>query len=167
MKDFLIRLWYWFLSVIANTSRSEIPANAPVWLQIAGKELGQMEIPGEGHNPRILEYHQSTSLKATEDEVPWCAAFMCWVLEKAGIPSTRSAMARSYLKWGAPLDEPEIGCIVVFWRGSRESYSGHVAFYLGETDDYIKVLGGNQSDQVCISFYGKDRLLGYRWPILK
>jgi hypothetical protein len=39
-----------------------------------------------------------------------------------------------------------------------------VAFYVSETATHIKVLGGNQSNQVKESNYPKSRLIGYRWP---
>ena len=131
------------------------------WLDIAKAEIGVKEIPGKKHNERILEYHKATSLESTEDEVPWCSAFVSWCLEKAQVPSTRNAWARSYLAWGRKIETPVEGCIVVFSRGSA---SGHVAFYLGESDSQIKVLGGNQSNQVSIEYYPKSRLLGYRLP---
>ena len=61
------------------------------WLRIAWGEHGEGEIPGKQHNDRIIEYHASTSYKATKDEVPWCSSFTSWVMERAGIRSTRSA----------------------------------------------------------------------------
>ncbi|MCB1713295.1 MAG: hypothetical protein KDH96_12745, partial [Candidatus Riesia sp.] len=63
---------------------------------------------------------------------------------------------------GTPVTEPKIGDIVVFWRGTRDGWQGHVAFYIREDADGIFVLGGNQSNQVCIAEYPKNQLLGYR-----
>jgi len=160
----------WLISLFRVVLKSDAPIavleklepndDAPKWFKIAQKELGQKEIRG-GENKRILEYHAATTLRAKEDEIPWCASFVSWCLESAGVASTHSAWARSYLKWGKELKEPEYGCIVVFSRGKT---SGHVAFYVSSTKDYITVLGGNQSDSVCISKYKKSDLLGYRWP---
>lgn len=135
-------------------------SNDTPWMDIAKKEIGVKEIRG-GENKRIIEYHSSTTLKATEDEVPWCSAFVTWCLEQAKIKSTKSAWARSYLKFGKELREPKYGCIVVFSRGEN---SGHVGFFISETKDMIQVLGGNQGDAVCIKDYPKSKLLGYRWP---
>jgi hypothetical protein len=42
--------------------------------------------------------------------------------------------------------------------------NGHVTFYVGEENGKLKLLGGNQEDQVKISYYDKSRLLSYRWP---
>jgi uncharacterized protein (TIGR02594 family) len=126
-------------------------------LVIASKEIGVKEYKG-GENPRIIEYHSVTSLKATEDEVAWCAAFVSWCLEKAGYQSTRSASARSYLSYGNPVDKPFEGCIVVFERG--EPWQGHVGFFVKEEGSYVHCLGGNQGNAVSIAKYPKSRVLG-------
>ncbi len=135
------------------------------WLKLAVKEIGVKEIIGVKHNPKIIKYHQSTILKATEDEISWCSAFVCWVIESYGMESTRSAAARSWLNWGEPTKYPYSGCIAVFSRGS-EKWMGHVGFYIGETDSHVKVLGGNQGNSVSIREYPKSRLLSYRIPKL-
>lgn len=134
------------------------------WLSIAQKELGISEIRGPAYNPRILEYHRETTLRATSDEVPWCSAFVCAILEWSGIPSTRSARARSYENWGIGLESPRTGCVVVLWRGSKDGTSGHVGFYVGETKDKIVLLGGNQGDKVSVQSYPKEQIIAYRWP---
>lgn len=136
----------------------------PLWLKIAAGEIGIKEIVGDGHNEKILQYHQSTTLKATSDEVSWCSAFACWCFEKAGISTHKSAQARRWLTWGEVLTEPKLGCVTVFWRTSPNSWQGHVAFYISEDNENIFVLGGNQNNEVCIKPYKKNQLLGYRWP---
>ena len=95
---------------------------------------------------------------------PWCAAFVNACLGEAGIQGTGSFMARSFLKWGQKVTQPQEGDIVVFKRGTGAS--GHVTFFVSDHDkDHIEVLGGNQSDKVCIKLYRKDSLLGYRRPL--
>ena len=135
----------------------------PKWLDIAYGEIGVKEIQGEEDNPRILEYHSTCLLHATSDEISWCSAFVNWCILKAGMEPTRSAAARSWLTWGRPLAIPEPGAIAVFQRGSS-SWQGHVGFFLAYEGRGIKILGGNQSDQVKISVYPTAQLLGYRWP---
>jgi uncharacterized protein (TIGR02594 family) len=132
------------------------------WLFIAYNEMGVSEVVGPEHNPKILEYASITTLKAPDDETPWCAAFVGWCLEKAGIVSTRSAAARSYLKWGYEIKEPREGCIVVLARGKAPA--GHVGFYVGETTEHVCLLGGNQANQVSEQMHTKRRILSYRWP---
>lgn len=133
---------------------------SPKWMHIAIDEIGEKEVAGSGNNPRIIEYHSATTLKSMADEIPWCAAFVSWCLEKAGIQSTKSAWAKSYLNWGEPLSVPKFGAVAVF---SREGNKGHVGFYVGQNDDAVFVLGGNQLQSVCVHSYPKGRLLGYRW----
>ena len=136
------------------------------WMDIARREIGQKEIRGRSHNPRIIQYHKSTSLRASTDEVPWCSSFVNWVVTRAGYKGTNSAAARSWLKWGHRISGPKPGCIVVFWRGKKDGWSGHVGFVtdVDLSRDKIRVLGGNQADMVKESWYSTDKVLGYRWP---
>jgi uncharacterized protein (TIGR02594 family) len=134
----------------------------PEWLTIARKELGTSEISGAKDNPRIVEYHATTGLSASDDETPWCSSFVNWCMDRAGINGTDSAMARSWLKWGHGIVQPKPGAITVFTRGQYPA--GHVAFYLSTDGDNIRVLGGNQGNKVSIASYPKAKVLGYRWP---
>jgi len=137
----------------------------PKWHEAAAAEIGVAETAGKDHTARIVEYHQSTSLKATDDETSWCAAFVNWCLAQAGVQGTNSASARSFLAWGKELKAPTLGCIVVLWRGAKSGWQGHVAFYAGQAKDgRILLLGGNQGNRVSIQAYPADRVLGYRWP---
>jgi uncharacterized protein (TIGR02594 family) len=138
---------------------------SPPWMATAWSQLGVREVPGERHHPQVLVYHKATTLGAAADEVPWCSAAVCWVLEQCKIPSTRSAGARSWLKWGIGLNEPCYGCIVVFDRSSKaQPKAGHVGFYIDRTKDSVVVLGGNQGNEVRVSLYPAKKVLGYRWP---
>jgi uncharacterized protein (TIGR02594 family) len=69
----------------------------------------------------------------------------------------------SWLKWGKALDKPRRGAIAVLSRPGAPT-TGHVTFYVGEEGSRLKLLGGNQENQVKISYYDKSRLLSYRWP---
>jgi uncharacterized protein (TIGR02594 family) len=131
----------------------------PLWVQKALKEKGVKEIPGEKKNPRIAEYHKFIGFPGDEDD-SWCASFAGWCLGGG----TRKPNARSYLQYGLPLTNPNYGCIVIFWRESKDSWKGHVGFFIKENDTHILVLGGNQDNMVCEKWYPKSQLLGYRWP---
>ena len=133
-------------------------------LMIAINELGIMEIPGPESNARIDEYLQTVG-QPGDDEIPWCAAYGCWCLEKSGIRSPRSPLARSFLKWGIKLDKPRPGCIVVLKRGIY-SWQGHMGFYLNSVDSagtHFYLLSANDRNTVRVSPFSESRILGYRW----
>jgi uncharacterized protein (TIGR02594 family) len=136
----------------------------PIWYAIANKEIGQKEIKGQENNPRIVEYHSTTTLKATNDEVPYCSSFVNWCLKQVGIIGTNSAAAISWNNWGYEIKEPKTGCIVVITRKSDNPNSAHVGFFVSKNHDYIFILGANQKDSVCIMPFKSDRLISYRWP---
>lgn len=151
-----------------------LPVDAP-WLIIARAELGVSERLGPGqHNPRIVEYHSTTSLGASDDETPWCSSFVNWVLVHAGCKGTGSARARDWLSWGSALQFPRPGAVTVLHRrhaggrdGSTGSSSGfHVAFLISATPTQVRLLGGNQSNQVRYSNFSLAgyEVSGYRWP---
>jgi len=136
----------------------------PPWMPLASSEVGVKEYPGNGENPRIVEYLRSTNLSAPDsarDETPWCSAFANWCVEKSGYEGTDSAWARSWLNWGSAIAKPRHGCIAVLQRNVN---NGHVGFYLGATANGIRLLGGNQSNEVKVSTYKKSDVLGYRLP---
>jgi uncharacterized protein (TIGR02594 family) len=134
-------------------------------LRTAAAELGQAEIVGPEHNPRIVAYARECGIDwVTDDETPWCSTFMNWVAFEAGVERSDSANARSWLTVGRKADPPEPGDVVVFWRESLVSKKGHVGLFIGFASDgqRVYVLGGNQGNQVGISAYGLDRVLGFR-----
>ena len=99
----------------------------------------------------------------------WCAAFVNMVLLENDLPQSSTVSlfpltARSFLKWGDEVDEPQQGDIIVFKRG--EPWQGHVGFYVnskvlnGQLVYYV--LGGNQDNKVSIITYPADRLLSIR-----
>jgi uncharacterized protein (TIGR02594 family) len=142
---------------------SKLQGDDPWWLRKAFEELGEAEVPGKGANPKIIEFHKWTNLGATDDETPWCAAFMRWLFEEMG-PGT----ARSFEQYGKPIADFKRGCIVVMSRPGA-TWTGHVALGLAEFkakngDEKILCLGGNQGDSVSVKAYPKSRLLAYRWP---
>lgn len=160
-------------SVLGPTSQAISP-QAP-WMDIAIAELGVHEdsLPGQ-HNRRIVEYHQTTSCKATDDETPWCSSFVNWVMEKAGKRGTNSAAAKDWLNWGVPVDHPTPGVITVIRQkgggsatatGSSSGY--HVAFFVSLNSSCIRLLGGNQTDRVRYSNFplSEYEIKGYRRPI--
>jgi uncharacterized protein (TIGR02594 family) len=148
--------------------------SAVPWMKIAVDEVGIHEdaLPG-AHTPRILEYHTATSLHASTDETPWCSSFINWVMMKAGYEGTNNALAKSWLEWGVSLASPREGAITVIKKkdagsdaATGSSTGFHVALYVGSTPSHIRLLGGNQGDQVKYSNFSLSsyEVKGYRWP---
>lgn len=133
------------------------------WMCIALGELGTAEHPGPADNPRVIAYHAATTLKATDDEVPWCSSFVNWTMRRADLAGTHSARALSWLGWGCST-APQYGAIVVLTRGANPA-QGHVGFWLDGDATRCWVLGGNQSDCVSVAPFDRDRVLGTRWPL--
>lgn len=137
-------------------------------------ELGVREVKGPEHNPRVLEYHATTTLGdwgRSRDETPWCSSFVNWSHEEAGVEGTGNALARSWshrfdVVWGVPC-EPFPGAVIVLRHrasssartGSRGGY--HVGYYLSRTKRAVQVLSGNTSDRV-----GVDKFSLAKWEIV-
>lgn len=132
-------------------------------IEIALTQIGIKEITGRQHNPEVLKYFRDIGHAwVKDDETAWCSAFVNWVCMKAGLDRSKKLNARSWLSVGNVITKPRLGDVVIFWRESRTSWKGHVAFFIRETPNWIYVLGGNQNNQVKISAYPKHRLLEYR-----
>lgn len=136
----------------------------PPWLLTAWRDIGVAETPGSGSNPSVLAYYRDSGQPSVRsDDVPWCAAFVGAMLQRAGETPTGSLLARSYLSWGRDLEAPKLGAIAVLSRGA-EPWQGHVGFLVGLTDDRVFLLSGNQDDRVSVEAFDRARLLGLRWP---
>ena len=121
------------------------------------------EIRGAQNNPRIVLYHSLTVGGAAPDETAWCSSFVNFCVSQAGLTGTRSKWARSWhdQRWGREVTAAPIeGDIVVWRRRSRSVDGGHVAFFVDDLGDSIRVLGGNQSNKVCITSYPKNGTAG-------
>ena len=133
---------------------------------LATAHIGVKEIKGAEDNPEIVNWFKRVGHSWVDnDETAWCAAFMGACLLDAGLPSTGALNARSYLDWGVPVMQKEMqqGDVLIYWRGSKAGWQGHVGFYAGQQSaTSFLTLGGNQSDMVKRSWYSKSQLLGIR-----
>src|SRR5476651_174777 len=80
-----------------------------------------------GETNPLLEALRWKGATAPQVGVPsdlWCADFMNFILGQTGQSGTGSRAARSFLKYGKPLDGPRVGAIVVLTRGGN-GQSGH------------------------------------------
>ena len=133
----------------------------PAWISVAEAEIGTKEIAGSRHNPRIIEYHSTTSGRFTNDETAWCASFVNWVLKQAGQSGTNNALALSFKNYGTKLERPAYGSIAVLSYGGGR---GHVGFVVGRQGNRLLLLGGNQSNAVNVKAFGTGQIVAYVVP---
>lgn len=130
----------------------------PALMELATKVLGMTEA-----SPAVRDYLMTGGANLDPATKAWCAAFVNSTLKQAGLPGTNSNMARSFLNYGQPVQQPQRGDIAVFSRGDPNGPFGHVGFFDGYDDKgNIKVLGGNQGNAVSIASYPAQQLLGFR-----
>lgn len=133
-------------------------------------EARKWEGKHERRNKKELKslFSDNGQLPIDPARIPWCAAFANAILNRSGYETTNSLQARSFLHWGRKTNNPQEGDVVVFSRG-RNSWAGHVAFFVGyeyfEGIKYVKVLGGNQNQEVNIAYFPVNRVLGYRTAV--
>lgn len=141
--------------------------SGPKMLIEALKLYGTKEIYGANHNRVILDWAKVVGIPelVKTDEQAWCGLFMAYI----AIRGQKHVPMKSYdilraLKWvafGVPVKEAMLGDVLVF----RRTGGGHVGMYVGEDSRAYHVLGGNQSNMVCVTRLEKARLVGIRRPI--
>lgn len=131
--------------------------------ELAKAEIGTVEWEN-GSNPKVVAYFKDAGQAGVKDDATaWCAAFVGAMLRRAGMKSTGSLLARSYLEWGTPVARKDAreGDIAIFKRGNS-SWQGHVAFFVKDNGSTITVLGGNQANAVNRRAYPAASLIGVR-----
>jgi len=140
----------------------------PKVIKEAVKLLGVEETIGGKNNPVILDWAKEVEeacrfgkLGYTADSIPWCGLFVSVVAVRAGYATQvphHPLWAQNWRTFGVKSNEPSLGDVLVFQRPG----GGHVGFYVAEDDEAFHVLGGNQSDKVCITRVAKDRMIETR-----
>ncbi|MEQ8547632.1 MAG: TIGR02594 family protein [Cyclobacteriaceae bacterium] len=137
-------------------------------LDVAMSQYGIMEVRGIEDNKEITKYFDALGFDGSQlkDETAWCAAFANYCLKTACLPYSGKLNARSFLTVGLPTKHPIPGDLVVLWREDRQSWKGHVGFYVNHDERFVYLLGGNQSNMVNIAAYPINRLLEYRSVVI-
>ena len=139
---------------------------------LAQRFIGMKEVAGAETNPNILAWLTHDLEWPTDDQVPWCSAFVNRVAWLLRLPRSKSLRARSWLRVGASIaiEDATPGFDVVILKRGRGAQPGpevidapgHVGFYAGREGDQVMLLGGNQGDAVNVSGYSANRVLGIR-----
>ena len=147
---------------LGNETKEAIDTlKAPDYVKIALKEVGIYEIPGKLHSARVLEYQSTTYGKYSDDETPWCGAFVSWVMKQAGINHGLKTpeRAKEWSNFGYAVNEPSLGSIAVKSRVG----GGHVCIVIGkQKDGKLLCVGGNQNNEVNIHAYDKTVFESFR-----
>ncbi|MBC7280049.1 peptidoglycan-binding protein [Hoeflea sp.] len=145
----------------AGTSRP-----APPWVDEMVRRKGLHE--NRDHS-ELTAWLRSAGSAVNPARTPWCGdaveTAILRALSDEPVPGNPMASI-NWLKFGRELKTPSFGAVLVFWRGSKSGWQGHVGFYVGEDASHYHVLGGNQSDAITITKLKKGRLRegGIRWP---
>lgn len=136
-------------------------------VDLAQRYVGIKELATAEKNHPLIQWWLSLCgfSMDTPDEVPWCSAFVNGIAWELRLPRSKSAAARSWLNVGLPVLKRDavVGFdVVVLWRGTIDAATGHVGFFMGWQDGQVQLLGGNQSNGVCIQGFPEERILGIR-----
>jgi uncharacterized protein (TIGR02594 family) len=123
------------------------------------------EVDGPKSNPKILAVYKCVDGLGNpemldDSKVSWCSCFVNYCIQRAGGKGTRSALARSWLQWGVE-SAGDVGDVVILRRGTS-SWQGHVGFVFEQGKLTVKVLAGNQGNNVTVKTFFKAMVLGYR-----
>lgn len=112
---------------------------------------------------KAREYVGKTARQLGLPNSLWCSDFVNMITGGG----THDRMARSWLQ-RPRMERPELGAIVVFWRRSPSSKSGHVGVLTGwdKAGNPIVVAGNAGGNRVRESRGRKDRVLAYVMPPL-
>lgn len=131
-------------------------------ISFASNWIGLIKSPND--NPMIMQMYYDIGQEWVEND-DWSSAFANWICLKLGLVRSGNLNAQSWLNVGQITSFPHHGDIVVFWKENKNSWKGHVGFFAGFTgtkEADIYCLGGNQQNEVNISVFPNERLLGFR-----
>jgi uncharacterized protein (TIGR02594 family) len=134
-----------------------------------GGDIMKIAMDYDGYNANKNRKELKQLLDVDPVQVPWCAGFINFVLEKAGYYSTDNLSAASYHNYGMKVNQPQPGDIVLVKRtgGSGRHVAFFHSYYTENGVKYIQLLGGNQDKSVNITAYPVDLVVEIRRPIKK
>lgn len=122
-------------------------------LQIARREIGKGETTDDNKGPDVMKYHAGTGAGAGDS---WCASFISYCFKEGNpgnMPYQPTAGARDTLAkfkakgWtytASVSNPPEPGDILVFWRGSKTGWMGHIGIVESYDNGVVTTIEGNK-----------------------
>jgi hypothetical protein len=129
---------------------SQVAWNA---LQVARQELGNGETTGDNRGPAVKKYH---AVGGANEGDSWCASFVSFCFDTGNpgkMPYKATAGARDTLAkfkakgwtYTASVDNPpQPGDILVFWRGSKTGWMGHIGIVEAYENGIVTTIEGNK-----------------------
>jgi hypothetical protein len=174
---------------LALTPKNNYPASEQATRdhvqRIYTAEIGIRERTGNNDGLRVEEYLRYVKLKKGD---PWCAAFVCWALGKAGVENPRSGWSpdlfpRQKIVWertrmtkiqaelqrSRNADFPRHGDVFGIWFADRQRIA-HVGFVDKWTDDWLITVEGNTNEagsREGDGVYRKRRLIRSIWQVAR
>jgi uncharacterized protein (TIGR02594 family) len=142
----------------------------PIMIKKALELFDVSEKLGKENNATIIAWAKEIGGNVADvykaDEIPWCGLFMGVVAKRSNKQLVKDPLwALNWGNFGKSTDVAMLGDVMVFVRKTATgATAGHVALYVGEDSVCYHLLGGNQSDKVCITRIEKKRLYAARRP---
>ncbi len=135
-------------------------------VKAAVEEIGNGEAGRNNYGEDIKKY-----MRGVEGQ-SWCAGFVSYVLNKSGVRDLGYNMSARAIynkgkEMGWEIQSPCPGDLVCFWRGSKNSWKGHVGVIKEVEGNYIISIEGNKGKYPakvkCIEYVKNNvpKLLGY------
>jgi len=168
------RILNFFMDLLSYMSKLEHRPPSPQevvttpWMRIFEQDLlKDWKERSPGDNPNIQAAFEMCGYGRRSDETAWCGVYVGYTLYRAGFyPPSEPAWARHYSnpEWGTKLDGPQYGCIVNVERGTAGG-SSHVGFCLSWDSKYVRIGGGNQSNNVTDNYkVPLSKVISYKLP---
>ncbi|WP_436203934.1 TIGR02594 family protein [Astrobacterium formosum] len=138
-------------------NRGHQRANAPTRRRLAAAP----DMSGGGGG-LVEEARRWLGTNPTNRSSLWCAAFMNFVLQRAGHEGTGSNLAKSFASLGRRVSGPQVGAIAVMSRRG----GGHVGVVSGidEAGNPIIISGNSRGRKVAEHAYPRGRIYAYVMP---
>lgn len=136
--------------------------NETPWLDWLIQHEGQVEWTGKKPSEFVSYCFSKTTFGPLRGVTPpSCASTLCASLEDSGYKSTKSAAAKSYMKFGDPC-ELKPGAILVF--SFVEGHFHVTCCRRVVSDTLVDAIGGNQGHLLQTCTYNRKYLKAIRWP---